>query len=798
MAICTESRQPPEAPAARKMARRYELHGPVQGVGFRPFVYRLANALNLRGRVWNADGRVFIEVEGALDTLQVFERHLTADSPTHIRPTIAAIGPIDPLQMHGFSIESSPTSDDPMATPRFPLDRAMCDACLTEMNDPENRRHGYAFTHCNACGPRYSIMTGLPYDRERTTLAAFPMCAECAAEYGDPANRRFHAQGIGCPSCGPQIHYRSTSGDTIRNPQAALIAALDCLRDGGIVAVHGVGGYHLMADATQDQAVATLRARKRRPDKPLAVMVPWDGKDGLDAVRELAEFTECEAEALCRPERPIVLLRSKAKQQASHRLSAQIAPGLHEVGLILPYAPIHHLMLSALDRPLVATSGNISGEPIIINPEDAEAQLTEIADGFLHHDRRIVHPLEDGIYRRIAGRMRPIRLGRGATPLIFDLPLTIESPLLAVGAEQRNTTSLAWRDQLLLSPHLGDLSGFAAQQRFIQQTAELPTSVAISARRVCHDRHPDYASTRWAKASGLECRAVAHHHAHASALCAEKGRVDTDTLVFTWDGTGLGTDDTLWGGETFYGRPGAWRRVASFAPFLLPGGDAAIRSPWRLAQSLAWACGLPWRATTATNEERQLLQAMLERGLNSPPTSSVGRLFDAAVALLRLVENSTHESQAPSRLESVATEATTDSKLYRSEARNAGEMPPVDLPIEQDSDDLLRVDWRPLIQMMTDETRTVPERAADFHHALAHLIHKQVRLLRQTRPIEVVGLCGGVFQNRLLTEAAVTLLAADGIEVLLPERLPANDAAISFGQIIEGLVPETNPGRCIP
>jgi [NiFe] hydrogenase maturation protein HypF len=642
------------------------------------------------------------------------------------------------------------------------------------MNDSADRRYRYPFTHCDQCGPRYSIMTGLPYDRVRTSLNDFPLCPDCSREYHDPINRRFHAQSISCPQCGPQLRYRGGPAREIKDTAQALEAAIAVLAKGGIVAVRGVGGYHLMVDATNDAAVALLRLRKHRPEKPLAVMFPWQGEDGLDALRKAALVTDIDAQALCSPESPIVLL----PLQTGHELGSAVAPGLNEIGALLPYAPLHHLILSSLNRPLIATSANISGDPIITDPKDAEQRLAAVADGFLHHDRQILHRIDDGIYRPIANRVRPIRLGRGATPWEIELPYAISRPILAVGAQQKNTISLAWAKRLVLSPHIGNLDSFATQTSFEHQIKTLQGLYDVQAEVIIHDQHAAYFSTRWAKASGLECRAVSHHHAHAAALCGEHGRFDTDTLVFTWDGTGLGEDGTLWGGEALIGRPGAWKRHASFETFALPGGESAIRAPWRLAQTLCWACGIDWQPAGISVDEIHLLHTVWERQLNSPTTSSVGRLFDAAAALLGLVDSVSHEAQAPMRLEATA--------------RGVGN--PIELLDQCDADGVLRCDWRPLIRHLVNDRVPTAQRAADFHATLAQVVLTQARSARTSHLIESVGLTGGVFQNRRLTEETITALQADGFEVLLHERIPCNDGGISYGQVMETL-PELRPVR---
>ncbi|MHB8921265.1 MAG: carbamoyltransferase HypF [Halothiobacillus sp.] len=750
-------------------ARRWALDGRVQGVGFRPFVQRLATRCNLTGQVWNSGGQVMIEAQGSRTSLARFEHALIQEAPGTARPRIARVGSIAALPGTTFEIRLSQTLSDtsPHLSPYLPRDTPICALCLAEMNDPNNRRYRYPFTHCDQCGPRYTLMERLPYDRARTSLKDFPLCPDCDREYHDPNNRRFHAQSIACPQCGPHLTYTGKGDMTITDNQHALDAAARALTSGAIVAVRGVGGYYLMADATHTAAVSLLRLRKHRPDKPLAVMFPWRGPDGLDAVRHTAGFDTAEAQMLLGEERPVVVLPLRAE----HSLSPAVAPGLDEVGALLPCAPLHYLLLEALGRPLIATSANISGDPTITDPEVAEQQLATIADAFLHHNRAIRHRIDDSVYRRIGHRVRPLRLGRGITPLEIDLPWSVSHPVLAVGAQQKNTVCLAWGTRLVLSPHIGDLENFRTQLAFEQQIRTLSELYGVQPEGVIHDTHADYHATRWASASGRDCHSIPHHVAHASALCGEHGRFSEDTLVFTWDGTGLGTDGTLWGGEALIGRPGQWRRHASFEPFPLPGGEAAIRAPWRLAATLSWECGSDWQPAHVSATDLTLLRAVWQRRLNCPSSSSVGRLFDAAAALLNLVDTVSHEAQAPMRLEALAW----------------GVGNPIELFHHSDSDGVLRCRWQPLIRHLLDRRLSAAQRAADFHATLVQVLLTQAQAAHSSASIRSIGLTGGVFQNRRLTEAAVAALTANGFKVLLHERIPCNDAGISFGQVMDML-----------
>ncbi|HEB66820.1 MAG TPA: carbamoyltransferase HypF, partial [Gammaproteobacteria bacterium] len=523
-------------------------------------------------------------------------------------------------------------------------------------------------------------------------------------------------------------------------------------------------GYHLICDATCASAVARLRARKPRPHKPLAVMFPFRGEDGLAALREYTEPDAAEAAALRDPARPIVLVRRRPDSD----LAADIAPGMDRLGAFLPYSPLHHLLLDALDRPLVATSGNLGGEPVIVDAEMVEARLSRIADVFLHHDRPIVRPADDSVVQHVAGRIRPLRLGRGLAPLELRLPRPVGRPTLAVGGHMKNTVALAWDDRLVVSPHIGDLDSPRALNVFEQVIDDLQSLYHVRAERVVCDAHPGYASSRWARASGLPIHEVFHHHAHAAQLALEHPDVER-WLVFTWDGVGLGEDGTLWGGEALLGRPGHWRRVASFRPFHPPGGDRVAREPWRSAAALCWAAGLEYTPP----QDPELVRAAWERGLNAPGTSAVGRLFDAAAALLGLVDNASFEGQGPMWLETVASHG------------RVGNGEPLACRFNEHG--LLVADWQGLLAPLCDERITIANRAAGFHATLAATLVEQAHLLRERHGGFAVGLSGGVFQNRRLAEPAIDALKEGGFPVHVPAAIPCNDGGLSGGQIIEAM-----------
>jgi len=739
------------------VARRLVVSGQVQGVGFRPFVYRLAHRHALTGWVRNRVGVVEIHVEGDATALAAFTAGLLEDAPAIARPRLDGTQVTEPAGHTDFEILPSEAGDRPSI--HIPPDYFTCDDCLAELRDPSERRHHYPFINCTQCGPRYTIIESLPYDRPNTSMAGFPLCTDCAAEYGNPLDRRFHAQPLACPVCGPSLEYHA-GATTITDSTAALSATVEALRDGLLVAVKGIGGYHLVCDAANQAAVESLRMRKPRPHKPLAVMFPVRGADELDAVREIAELSPAEAALLRSPARPIVLGLIK-----DGILAPSIAPGLREIGIMLPYSPLHHLLLHHLDRPLVATSANISGEPVMTRNDEIEARLGHVVDAFLHHDRAIVRPADDSVFRTIAGRPRPLRVGRGHAPLEIDLPVRLPAPLLAVGSHMKNTVALAWENRLVVSPHIGDLGSRRSQEVFERVIADLQSLYQVEAGLVVCDAHPGYASSRWARSCGLPLTEVAHHLAHASAVWLEHPD-DGDWLVFTWDGVGYGSDGTLWGGEALHGRPGRWQRVASMRPFRLPGGEKAGREPWRSAAALCWESGYDWSSLPAGSD---LLRQAWARGLNCPVTTAVGRLFDAAAALTGVCRTASYEGQGPMLLEQASTTLPAAPAL----------------PLHNNDAGIIEADWQHLLPELLDDSTPAGRRAAQFHARMARTVLAMAEQVALRHPFSRVGLAGGVFQNRLLTDHVVDLLAERGYPCHLGVRLPANDGAIAAGQVVE-------------
>jgi len=736
---------------------RLTLAGQVQGVGFRPFVYRLATEYGITGQVQNRLGEVAVLASGSAETLRHFKADLIAKAPPLSRPSITSTESLDVRHDKGFRIAAS--SSDADARIFVPPDYFMCEDCRHELQDPGDRRYGYPFINCTQCGPRYTLIETLPYDRVNTSMAAFTLCEDCEREYRDPLDRRFHAEPVACPACGPQLSFEKSGIDEKAQAGEALDATIRELRAGSVVGVKGIGGYHLVCDASNHAAVESLRQRKQRPDKPLAVMFPLAGADGLDVIRRYARIQDAEAEQLASPVRPIVLVT----RRPSCRLAANVAPGLREIGAFLPYSPLHQLLLESFGGPVVATSGNISGEPVLTDNTEASSRLGNVADAFLHHDRPIVRPADDPVFRRIDGRMRPLRMGRGCAPCELDLPWRQAQPLLAVGGHMKGALALSWDDRVVVSPHIGEMDSPRSLAVFEQVADDLQKLYGIEVEQIVCDAHPGYTTHQWARRQqSLPVQTVWHHEAHASAVAAEYA-LPGQWLMFAWDGVGLGEDGSLWGGEALLGNAGDWKRVCSLRPFRLAGGERAGREPWRSAAALHWECGRQWQGCP---DEDGLAEAAWRQQLNAPVTSAAGRLFDAAAALICGLNHTSFEAQGPMQLEALARYARQ----------------PVYLSLARGKDGVLCSDWEPLLDVIADQRRDPRERAEIFHASLAQVIVQQACRIRYEHDIDQVGLCGGVFQNRVLTEQAIESLERRGFRVCLPEILPCNDAALCYGQ----------------
>lgn len=750
------------------VARQIGVSGKVQGVGFRPFVYRLAKANDLQGWVKNRMGNVDIYIQGAAENIEKFLAELLQKKPPLAEPHIESNHPADISPVSQFSIlDSEPSAQNNI---HLPADLFLCDECLKELNDPANRRYQYPFINCTQCGPRYTLIQSLPYDRENTTMADFELCADCQAEYENPQDRRFHAEPIACEKCGPALSFKNNVTECIDDNQQSLFHALNTLRAGKVLAVKGIGGYHLMCDAKDTQAVLRLRQHKSRPDKPLAIMLPAQAQTEGSVVDWFPALSEMQTAFLSQAARPVLLVN----KTVSSELSSAISPGLNETGIMLPYSPLHHLLLNAFHQPLVATSANISGEPVLIDNEDVEKRLAQIADAFLHHNRPVARPADDSVHRIIAGKPRPLRLGRGLAPLELNLPFELTEPVLAVGGQMKNTVTLAWGKRAVISPHIGEMHSARSLQVFEQSLNDLQNLYGVKAKQIICDAHPAYTTRRWAHRQSCPVHQVYHHYAHASAAYYETAYYETSSneniTVFSWDGTGYGVDETLWGGEALFGQPGNWKRVASLQNFTLPGGDKVGREPWRSAAACCWQIEreLPEHLLQGLTDSVEIVKQAWQKKLNSPESSSVGRLFDAAAALCGVRTHCSYEGQAAMEFEALCE--TLDAYIKLPLLKQQG---------------IYVADWKPLIENMLDTSISVSQRATVFHHSLAHTLLQQARMIRQDYGSHIVSFSGGVFQNKVLTQAAIDLLEADGFKVYLAQNIPLNDAGISFGQVIE-------------
>ena len=742
---------------------KISVSGIVQGVGFRPFVYRLALARGLTGFVANTPEGVAIEAQGQAVQLEDFLAALWEEAPPLAQVNEIVSVPI-PLGHEGEFVLRHSTASAPVSTLISP-DVAVCEACLAEFFAPADRRFRYPFINCTNCGPRYTIVQRIPYDRPHTTMRGFTMCAPCRREYDDPANRRFHAQPNCCPDCGPQLSLLDADGHQVAERDEALNEAVRRLAAGEIVAVKGVGGFHLAVDAANSQAVSRLRQRKGREAKPLAIMVA-----DLAAARRLCRLEGMEEQALTSQERPIVL----AAKKEGHGLAEEVAPGYDQFGLLLPYAPLHYLLLTGVVRVLVMTSGNRSEEPICIENNEAVQRLAGIADSFLLHDRPIHLPCDDSVVALQAGMIRQIRRSRGFAPKPIGLAETGDM-VLGVGAELKNTVCLLKDNQAFCSQHIGDLKNLEAYRVFQQTISQLGAIFEINPALVVHDLHPQYLSSRWAEEQNIPTLAVQHHHAHLAACLAEN-RQDGPAIGIILDGTGYGPDQTIWGGEVLLGDAHGYQRFAALESLPLPGGDAAVQAPWRTALSYLYAAygaelpDLPF----LEDHECGVILAMVEKGVNSPLTSSCGRLFDAVAAMSGGRQTIQYEAQAAIEL------------MQAAGGRLGEEVFPCEVYAE---DAMLKISVRSLIRAVTQAVQAGMARgeiSRRFHAGLVAVFTRVAEEARRRENINAVVLSGGVFQNRLLLEGLVASLGRAGFLVLGHQELPCNDGCISLGQAVIG------------
>lgn len=787
-----------EKPVYATERRALRIEGLVQGVGFRPFVARLARELGLTGFVGNDPTQVFIEVEGDVSALSEFTHRLSDDAPP--------LALLESIHSTAIPLEGSetfniaPSHEAHGAITVVGADVAICDDCLEEMNDPGDRRFGHPFITCTNCGPRFTIVKGLPYDRVNTTMAEFPMCEKCQEEYEDPTNRRYHAQPIGCNDCGPTLSWHRTDSATdstldskgnLSSSSSVIDYARRALQLGEIVAIKGIGGYHLACDATSDRAVAALRLRKGRADKPFAVMVA-----NLDQARELAEISPDEASLLESAAGPIVLARTRSDSPLSHL----VAPGSPLVGIFLPNSPVHHLLFSAgvpnraklleqsgskefsatkAMRPLVMTSGNHSGEPICFKDSDVPSRIEPLVDAVVANNRPIHLPCDDSVVRVVANQVMPIRRSRGYAPLPVRLNATGPN-VLAVGAELKNTFCVASGARAWVSQHIGDLENLETLEAFESSIAQFCQLYEITPDIVATDAHPGYLSSSWARRNFSErVVEVYHHHAHVASVMAEH-RLDPRQKVIgvVFDGTGFGTDGTIWGGEILVADGADFSRAYHLAASPLPGGDEAVRNPCRAALAQLWAAGTEWRGDLPPvaelgNRERRMLQRQLETGFGCTLSSSMGRLYDAVSSILGIRQHISYEAQAAIELEAVAAE------IPKAQARHYS------FRIEGDS-----VDPQPVIRALVEDMRRkipVGSIAAGFHLAVSEVIIEIAERVRKSTGLATIALSGGVFQNSLLVEQALEGLSQRGFDVLLPKLVPPNDGGLSLGQAFVAL-----------
>ena len=743
-----------------------KISGLVQGVGFRPFVYRLAKELELKGWVNNSAQGVLIQVEGNPENLTQFLTKLQSENPPRSRIDSLEFNPIESIGYDSFEIRESINGDK--TTPILP-DLSTCSDCLKEIFDPHNRRYHYPFTNCTNCGPRYSIINSLPYDRSNTSMKRFKMCADCQHEYENPRDRRFHAQPNACPVCGPQLTFQNRQEEILSIKNQALLDAINAIQQGKIVAIKGLGGFQLVVSGIDSVAVQKLRERKHRPEKPFALVYP-----NLDLIKQDCEVNDLEEKLLTSAEAPIVIL--KKKHNHSQNLAPEIAPKNPYLGVMLPYTPLHHFLLAKLKIPIVATSANLSDEPICIDEQEALVRLGNIADLFLSHNRPIVRPLDDSIARIINHQETLLRRARGYAP--FSIPLADQhsdlSPILAVGGHLKNTIAIAHYQNLYLSQHIGDLSNILTYQTFNKTIESLCNLYEFKPKMIAHDAHPDYLSSQYAHTQNLDLIPIQHHYAHILS-CLVDNQLEPPVLGIAWDGTGYGADHTLWGGEFIHVTPNNWQRIAYFQPFKLLGGEKSVKEPKRIALSLLAQLNinllenLPVTLKNQfTKSELTLFKNILEKNLNCPLTSSVGRFFDGISSILGICHQVSFEGQAAIALEFTTLETKTD-EFY-------------DFNLTQNT----IIQWQPMLTaILEDINHNIPISliSAKFHNTLVEIIIAIAQLVGEKKVV----LTGGCFQNLYLVEKAIDRLKAENFVPYWHHQIPSNDGGISVGQIWGGI-----------
>jgi hydrogenase maturation protein HypF len=744
------------------------IRGAVQGVGFRPFVYRIADEMKLKGWVINSSSGVFIEAEAEKPKLDEFVLRLQKEKPPRSFIQSFEFSFLDPFGFDKFEIRKS--DDEGSRTVLILPDIATCDDCLNDIFDSHNRRYLYPFTNCTNCGPRFTIIEKLPYDRANTSMKQFEMCGDCRKEYEDPINRRFHAQPNACPVCGPRLALWNKNGEVISVKHEALLEAVYAIKSGKIVAVKGIGGFHLITDARNENAVRELRKKKHREEKPLALMYP-----NIESVYCDCEVSDFEKRLLLSPESPIVLLKRKTEIE----IAESISPGNPYLGIMLPYSPLHHILMKEIPFPIVATSGNLSDEPICTDEKEALSRLKEIADLFLVHNRPIVRHVDDSIVRFISGREMVVRRARGYAPLPVHLNKKLPN-ILAAGAHLKNTISLSIDNNVFISQHIGDLETAEAYNAFENVINDLTNIYEIKPDTIACDKHPNYMSTYYANHSGLAVERVQHHYAHI-ASCMAENELEGNVLGVSWDGTGYGDDGTIWGGEFLLADEKSFKRIAHLRTFRLPGGEIAIKEIHRTALGLLFEIygekvftdkGLnPLK--DISESELKILKQMLAGKLNSPLTSSMGRLFDGVAAITQISKYSHFEGQAAMELEFAAESVNTSETYPLRISENSIE----------NSDVKFIVDWEPIILAIIEDLKKQTSKniiSAKFHNTLANVI---LEIAKKTGEKRVV-LSGGCFQNKYLIEKTIQLLEENNFKPYWHQRVPTNDGGISLGQII--------------
>jgi hydrogenase maturation protein HypF len=773
------------------------IRGAVQGVGFRPFVYRLATEMRLPGWVLNSSQGVFIEVEGEKHVLDAFLLRIEKEKPPRSSIHSLEFSVLDPVGFTRFEIRQSDESGE--KTTLVLPDIATCPDCLREIFDHLNRRYLYPFTNCTNCGPRFTIIEALPYDRPNTSMKIFQMCDDCRHEYEDPLDRRFHAQPNACPKCGPHLELWNENGEVLSSHHDSLLEAADAIRRGKIVAMKGLGGFHLVVDARNDGAVRRLRERKHREEKPLALIYPT-----LEAVKIDCVVSELEERLLLSPESPIVLLSRQAPiskfefRDSNLGVASSVAPQNPYLGVMLPYTPLHHILMKELGFPVVATSGNLSDEPICTDEGEALKRLSGTADVFLVHDRPIVRHVDDSVARVLMGRELVLRRARGYAPLPIRVGVSTEAPVLAVGAHLKNTVALSGGSNVFISQHIGDLETQEAFHAFQGVCRDLPSLYGLRPESLVCDMHPAYLSTQFAKGQDRQVVEVQHHYAHI-ASCMAENELDGTVLGVSWDGTGYGLDGTIWGGEFLVTTERSFQRVASFRQFRLPGGERAIREPRRTAIGILYEIfgdKLFERTNISvlnsfTESELRVIRQAIARGVNSPQTSSVGRLFDAVASFIGLRQRVNFEGQAAMEVE-FAIEETETGEAYQFRISNRehgiGDSPKPDsairnpCPSGRRAQSTITIDWEPMILGVLDDVNQKTPAcviSAKFHNSLVEIILEIAKRVGEKRVV----LSGGCFQNKYLTERAVRRLEATGFQPYWHQRVPPNDGGIALGQV---------------